>query len=70
MIRLKMKNYNMILTEKLEKLQKYQPYHQVKLISMNILQVKRYYLLANYCNLQTEPLPGNLWISPCTEMKH
>ena len=34
MIRLKMKNYNMTLTEKLPK---YQPYHQVKLISMNIL---------------------------------
>ena len=34
MIRLKMKNYKMTLTEKLPK---YQPYHQVKLISMNIL---------------------------------
>ena len=32
-----MKNYNMIL---IEKLQKYQPYHEAKLISMNILQVK------------------------------
>ena len=30
---------NMIL---IEKLQKHQPYHQVKLISMNILQVKKY----------------------------
>ena len=36
------KNYSMIL---IEKLQKYQPYHQAKLISMNILQVKKYYLL-------------------------
>ena len=36
------KKYNMILKEKL---QKYQLYHQVKLISMNILQVKKYYLL-------------------------
>ena len=36
------KNYGMIL---IEKLQKYQPYHQAKLISMNILQVKKYYLL-------------------------
>ena len=32
MIRLKMKNYNTILTEKQEK---YQYYHQVKLIDMN-----------------------------------
>ena len=32
-------NYNMILTEKQ---QKYQPYYQVKLINMNILQVKKY----------------------------
>ena len=40
--RLKMKNFNMIL---IEKLQKYQPYHQAKLISMNISQVKKYYLL-------------------------
>ena len=34
------KNYNMILTEKL---QKYQPYHQTKLVSMNILLAKKYY---------------------------
>ena len=34
--------YNMIL---IEKLQQYQLYHQAKLISMNILQVKKYYLL-------------------------
>ena len=34
MIKLGMKNYSMIL---IEKLQKYQPYHQAKLISMNIL---------------------------------
>ena len=39
MIRLKMKNVNMILTEKL---QKYQPYH---LNNTNILQVKKYCLL-------------------------
>ena len=31
---LRIKNYNIIL---IEKLQKYQPYHQAKLISMNIL---------------------------------
>ena len=42
MIRLKIKRYNMIL---IDKLQKYQPYHQAKLISMNMLQVKKYYLL-------------------------
>ena len=34
--------YNMIL---IEKLQKYQLYHQERLISMNILQANRYYLL-------------------------
>ena len=40
--RLEMKNYNMVLTEKL---QKYQSYHQAKSINMNILQVKKCYLL-------------------------
>ena len=35
-------NYSMAL---IEKLQKYRPYHQAKLISMNILQVKKYFLL-------------------------
>ena len=42
MIKLEMKNYNMILTEKQ---QKYQHYHLEKLINMNILQVKKYFLL-------------------------
>ena len=42
MIRLEMKNCNIILTEKQ---QKYQHYHLEKLIKMNILQVKKYYLL-------------------------
>ena len=28
-----------------EKLPKYQPYHQAKLVSMNVLLVKRYYHL-------------------------
>ena len=37
-----MKNCNMILTEKQKK---YQLYHQIKLINMNILQVKKYYPL-------------------------
>ena len=36
------KNQNMILTEKQ---QKYQHYHQVKLINMNILQIIKFYLL-------------------------
>ena len=36
---IKDETYNMIL---IEKLQKYRPYHQAKLISMNILQVKKY----------------------------
>ena len=39
MIRLEMKNYNMILTKKQHK---YQLYDQVKLINMNILNVKKY----------------------------
>ena len=38
MIRLEIKNYNMTL---IEKLQKYQPYHDVKFIRMNILLVKK-----------------------------
>ena len=42
MIRLEINNYNTILTEEQ---QKYQHYHQVKLINMNILQAQRYYLL-------------------------
>ena len=37
-----MKNYNKILTEKL---QKYQHHNLEKLINMNILEVKKYYLL-------------------------
>ena len=39
---IEMKNCNTIL---IEKLQKYQPYHQAKLKSVNILRVKKYYLL-------------------------
>ena len=39
MIRLEMKNYSMTSTEKLPK---YQLYHNAKLISMNILPVKKY----------------------------
>ena len=42
MIRLQMKNYNMLLKEKQ---QKYQHYHLENLIKINILQVKKYYLL-------------------------
>ena len=38
--KIEINNYNMTLTEKQ---QKYQPYHQVKFINMNILQVKKYY---------------------------
>ena len=37
-------NYNMTL---IERLQKYQLYHQAKLISMNVLLVKKYYHLIN-----------------------
>ena len=41
MIRLEMKNCNTTL---IEKLQKYQHYHRVKWININILQAKEYYL--------------------------
>ena len=44
MIRLEMKNYNMIL---IEKQPKYQPYHHLKFVNMNILLVKIYYHLIN-----------------------
>ena len=37
-------NYNMTL---IERLQKYPLYHQAKLISMNVLLVKKYYHLIN-----------------------
>ena len=40
MIRLEMKNYNQILTEKQLK---YHLQHHVKLVNMNILQVNKYY---------------------------
>ena len=40
--KIKMKNYNMILTEKQ---QKYQHYYQVKLINMIIFQAKKYFHL-------------------------
>ena len=42
MTRLRMKNYKMIV---IEKMQKYQPYYQAKLTSMNMLLVKKYYFL-------------------------
>ena len=41
MIKLEMKMYSTILTEKR---QKYKYHHQVKFINMNILQVVKYYL--------------------------
>ena len=37
------KNYNTVVLR--EKLRKYHPYHQVKLINMNLLLVKKYYFL-------------------------
>ena len=42
MIRLEMRNYDMILTEKQ---QKYRHYDEVKLININILEVKKCCLL-------------------------
>ena len=47
MIKLKVKNYNTISTEKE---QKQQHYHQVKLINTNILQVKKYCRLIKTTN--------------------
>ena len=41
LIKLEIKSYNMI---SIQRLQKYQPYHQ-ELASINILLVKKYYLL-------------------------
>ena len=40
-VKLEIKKYNMVLTETQ---QKYRHYHQVKLINMNNLRVKKYYL--------------------------
>ena len=45
MVRLEMKNYNMVLTETQ---QKYQLNHLEKLMNVNILKVKKYYLLIKY----------------------
>ena len=45
MIRLEMKNYIMILTEKQQKKKKKKNYKQVKLTDINILQVNKYCLL-------------------------
>ena len=42
MIRLEMKNCNILLTDKQ---QKNQIYHKVKLINMKILHMEKYYLL-------------------------
>ena len=42
LIKLEIKSYNMI---SIQRLQKYQPYHQEKLASINILLVKKYYVL-------------------------
>ena len=42
MIRLEKKTYNFILTEKQ---QNFQHYHPVKLLNINILQVKKYCLV-------------------------
>ena len=58
-----MKNFNMTLTEKL---QKYKPYHQAKVISINILQVNQkqimeqptftYYPLGKFFEKQTKTI--------------
>ena len=48
---MEIKNYNRIL---IEKLRKYQPYQQTKLTSMNVLQVKKYYLTVCYYHVMYE----------------
>ena len=48
----------------IEKQPKYQPYHQAKLISMNILLSKKYYLLINYKWLNKLNLLILLWENP------
>ena len=53
MIRLEMKNYNMIL---LEKLPKYQPYYQVKLINMSILLPSNQKQIIEQANVTYSPL--------------
>ena len=45
MTKLQMKNYNMILTETL---QKHQHYHLEKLMNVSILEVKKHYLMMKF----------------------
>ena len=66
MINLETKNYSMIL---IQKLQKYQPDHQVKLISMNILQGKTYYLLIKSKQVQYSNGPQVLRLTSQTNQK-
>ena len=53
MIRLEMKNYKIILTEKQLR---YQLYHQSKFINMNVLLVKMYYHLIEQAKFTYAPL--------------
>ena len=53
MIRLEMKNYKIILTEKQLR---YQLYHQSKFINMNVLLVKIYYHLIEQAKFTYAPL--------------
>ena len=53
MIRLEMKNYNMVL---LEKLPKYQPYYQIKLINMSILLPSNQNQIIEQANVTYSPL--------------
>ena len=53
MIRLEMKNYKIILTEKQLR---YQLYHQSKFINMNVLLVKIYYHLIEQAKFTYVPL--------------
>ena len=52
-VRLVIKNYNMILAEKQQK------YHQVKFISMDILQAKKYHLLIKLEQLKKAKLTNS-----------
>ena len=58
MIKLEIKNVNMTL---IEKQQKYQLYHRVKFINMNILLVKIYYLPINNKQLNMQNFIILLW---------
>ena len=66
MIKLEMKNCNVILTGKP---QKYQHYHLEKLININILQVKKCYLLIKVAKFTNSLLGKALEKNNCRSRK-